>query len=66
MATWGMLSYSVYVVAFVVLRPTPLEECLSASRVLVSLAFAAVAGKIDRLTNDVLGSRVQDTRQYDY
>ncbi|CAN0200891.1 unnamed protein product, partial [Scytosiphon promiscuus] len=44
LATWSMMLFSVYVVAFVLLRPTPLEECLSAPRVLTSLAFATLAG----------------------
>ncbi|CAN0475500.1 unnamed protein product, partial [Hapterophycus canaliculatus] len=44
LATWSMMIFSVYVVSFVLLRPTPLEECLSAPRVLTSLAFAALAG----------------------
>eukprot|EP00903_Cladosiphon_okamuranus_P005460 g5445.t1 len=44
LATWGMLLFSIYVVTFVLLRPTPLEECLSAPKVLTSLAFTALAG----------------------
>ena len=46
LATWGMLLFSVYVVTFVLLRPTPFEECLSAPKVLTSLAFAALAGEL--------------------
>lgn len=46
LATWGMLLFSVYVVAFVLLRPTPFEQCLSASKVLTSLAFATLAGEL--------------------
>eukprot|EP00752_Nemacystus_decipiens_P011013 g9786.t1 len=44
MATWAMLLFSVYVVTFVLLRPTPFEQCLSAPKVLTSLAFVALAG----------------------
>lgn len=47
-ATWVMILYSVYTVAFVLLRPTPFEECLSPAKVLTSLAFAAVAGAVMR------------------
>lgn len=45
LATWAMMLFSVYVVAFVLLRPTPVDECLSAPKVLTSLAFIALAGK---------------------
>lgn len=53
-----MMLFSVYVVAFVLLRPTPLEECLSAPKVLTSLAFAALAGK--------LGYWIQQQQQQQY
>ena len=46
LATWSMLLYSVYVVAFVLLRPTPFEQCLTAPKVVTSLAFAALAGTL--------------------
>lgn len=44
LATWSMLLFSVYMVTSVLLRPTPFEQCLSAPKVLTSLAFVSLAG----------------------
>ncbi|CAB1111799.1 unnamed protein product [Ectocarpus sp. CCAP 1310/34] len=43
LATWSMLLFSVYMVTSVLLRPTPFEQCLSAPKVLTSLAFVSLA-----------------------
>ena len=44
LTTWVMVLFSVYVVVFVLLRPVPLEECFSVTKLMISLLYTAIAG----------------------